>query len=70
MIPSKALILAAGRGERMRPLSDATPKPLLAVRGKALIEWQLEALARAGVREVVIHTAWLEAQFPARLGVG
>jgi MurNAc alpha-1-phosphate uridylyltransferase len=67
---TRALILAAGRGERMRPLSDATPKPLLAVRGKALIEWQLEALARAGVREVVINTAWLEAQFPARLGDG
>jgi N-acetyl-alpha-D-muramate 1-phosphate uridylyltransferase len=67
---TRALILAAGRGERMRPLSDATPKPLLAVRGKALIEWQLEALARAGVREVVINTAWLEEQFPARLGDG
>jgi N-acetyl-alpha-D-muramate 1-phosphate uridylyltransferase len=67
---TRALILAAGRGERMRPLTDATPKPLLAVRGKALIEWQLEALARAGVREVVINTAWLEAQFPARLGDG
>jgi MurNAc alpha-1-phosphate uridylyltransferase len=70
MIPSKALILAAGRGERMRPLSDATPKPLLAVRGKALIEWQLEALARAGVREVVVNTAWLEEQFPVALGDG
>ena len=67
---TRALILAAGRGERMRPLSDATPKPLLAVRGKALIEWQLEALARSGVREVVINTAWLEEQFPARLGDG
>ena len=67
---TKALILAAGRGERMRPLSDATPKPLLAVLGKALIEWQLEALARAGVREVVINTAWLEEQFAARLGDG
>ena len=67
---TRALILAAGRGERMRPLSDATPKPLLAVRGKALIEWHLEALARSGVREVVINTAWLEAQFPAALGDG
>ena len=66
----KALILAAGRGERMRPLSDATPKPLLPLRGKPLIQWHLEALARAGVREVVINTAWLEAQFPAVLGDG
>ena len=66
----KALILAAGRGERMRPLTDTTPKPLLCVRGKPLIEWHLEALARAGVREVVINTAWLELQFPAALGDG
>jgi MurNAc alpha-1-phosphate uridylyltransferase len=66
----KALILAAGRGERMRPLTDVTPKPLLQVRGKPLIEWHLEALARDGVREVVINTAWLEAQFPAALGDG
>ena len=66
----KALILAAGRGERMRPLTDRTPKPLIEVRGKRLIEWHLEALARAGVREVVVNTAWLEAQFPATLGDG
>lgn len=66
----RALILAAGRGERMRPLTDTTPKPLLPVRGKPLIEWHLEALARVGVREVVINTAWLEAQFPAALGDG
>lgn len=65
-----ALILAAGRGERMRPLSDHCPKPLLRVHGKALIEWHLEALARAGVTQVVINTAWLEAQFPAALGDG
>ncbi len=68
--PVRALILAAGRGERMRPLTDATPKPLLPVRGKPLIEWHLEALARAGVREVVINTAWLEDQYPATLGDG
>jgi len=67
---TKALILAAGRGERMRPLSDRTPKPLLPVRGKPLIEWHLEALARAGVRDVVVNTAWLEEQFPATLGDG
>ena len=66
----KALILAAGRGERMRPLSDHTPKPLLPVHGKPLIEWHLEALARAGVRDVVINTAWLEEQFPTALGDG
>jgi len=66
----KALILAAGRGERMRPLSDRTPKPLLEVRGKRLIEWHVEALARAGVRDIVINTAWLEEQFPAALGDG
>ena len=68
--PPAALILAAGRGERMRPLTDHCPKPLLAVRGKPLIEWHLEALAAAGVRRVVINTAWLEAQFPAVLGDG
>lgn len=66
----KALILAAGRGERMRPLTDTTPKPLLPVRGKPMIEWHLEALARAGVHEVIINTAWLEEQFPAVLGDG
>jgi N-acetyl-alpha-D-muramate 1-phosphate uridylyltransferase len=66
----KALILAAGRGERMRPLTDRTPKPLLSVHGRPLIAWHLEALARAGVREVVINTAWLEEQFPAALGDG
>lgn len=65
-----ALILAAGRGERMRPLTDACPKPLLMVRGKRLIEWHLEALAAAGVTQVVINTAWLEDQFPAALGDG
>jgi MurNAc alpha-1-phosphate uridylyltransferase len=66
----KALILAAGRGERMRPLTDICPKPLLDVRGKPLIEWHLEALARAGVRDVVINVAWLEDRFPAALGDG
>lgn len=65
-----ALILAAGRGERMRPLTDACPKPLLEVQGKPLVVWHLEKLARAGVKHVVINTAWLEEQFPARLGDG
>ena len=67
---AQAIVLAAGRGERMRPLTDATPKPLLPVRGKPLIEWHLEALARGGVTEVVINTAWLEEQIPAALGDG
>jgi MurNAc alpha-1-phosphate uridylyltransferase len=66
----KAIILAAGRGERMRPLTDRTPKPLLTVRGKPLIAWHLEALARAGVTEVVVNTAWLEEQIVAALGHG
>ena len=66
----KAIILAAGRGERMRPLTDVTPKPLLPVRGKPLIEWHIEALARAGVREIVVNTAWLEDRIVAALGDG
>lgn len=66
----KALILAAGRGQRMRPLTDHTPKPLLEVHGKPLIVWHLEALARSGVVDVVINTAWLEEQIPAALGDG
>jgi len=66
----KAMILAAGRGERMRPLTDHTPKPLLAVKGKPMIEWHIEALARGGVREIVINTAWLEDRVVAALGDG
>ena len=66
----RALIFAAGRGERMRPLSDATPKPLLQVGEKRLIEWHIEALAAAGVRRVVINTSHLAGQFPAALGDG
>lgn len=69
-MPETALILAAGRGERLRPLTDHTPKPLLPVRGRPLVEWHLMALAQAGVREVVLNTAWLEDQFPAALGDG
>jgi MurNAc alpha-1-phosphate uridylyltransferase len=64
------MILAAGRGERLRPLTDHTPKPLLPVRGKPLIEWHLEALARGGVREVVINLSWLGAQIRDALGNG
>ena len=66
----RAMLLAAGRGERMRPLTDATPKPLVRVGGRALIDWHLRALARAGVREVVINLSWLGAQLRAALGDG
>lgn len=66
----KALIFAAGLGERMRPLTDRTPKPLLDVGGKRLIEWHLEKLAALGVRDVVVNVSWLAAQFPATLGDG
>ena len=65
-----AFILAAGRGERMRPLTDVTPKPLLPVGGKRLIEWHLEALAKAGVRRVVINIAHLADCFEPALGDG
>lgn len=54
----------------MRPLTDHTPKPLLKVHGKPLIEWHIEALARGGVRDIVVNTAWLEDQFPDTLGDG
>lgn len=66
----RAIILAAGRGERMRPLTDLTPKPLLEVHGKPLIVWHIEALAAAGVRDIVINAAWLRDSFPAALGDG
>lgn len=66
----RAMILAAGRGERMRPLTDTHPKPLLKVGGKALIEYHLEHLAAAGFRDIVINTAWLGEQIPAYLGEG
>ena len=65
-----AMIFAAGRGERMRPLTDVMPKPLLEVGGKPLIVWQIEALARAGIRRIVINHAWLGEQIPAYLGDG
>jgi MurNAc alpha-1-phosphate uridylyltransferase len=66
----KAMILAAGRGERMRPLTDHTPKPLLKVGGKPLIVWQLERLAKAGFKEVVINHAHLGKQIEDALGDG
>lgn len=66
----KALVLAAGLGERMRPLTLATPKPLLPAGGKPLIAWHLEKLAALGVDEVVVNTSWLAECFPEALGDG
>lgn len=66
----KAMILAAGRGERMRPLTDHTPKPLLPVGGKPLIVWHIEALASAGIKEIVINHAHLGQQIEAALQDG
>ena len=63
----KAMILAAGRGERMRPLTDTTPKPLLKAGGKALIVWHLERLAHAGFTQIIINHAWLGALVEATL---
>ncbi len=66
----KAMILAAGRGERMRPLTDTCPKPLLEVGGKPLIVWHIEALVRAGIQHVVINHAHLGALIEQALGDG
>lgn len=66
----KAMILAAGRGERMRPLTDKVPKPLLAVGGKALIVWQIEALVAAGINRIVINHAWLGDRLEEAVGDG
>lgn len=66
----RALVFAAGLGERMRPLTDATPKPLLAAGGKPLLAWHLERLAALGVHDVAINTSWLAPQFPRVLGDG
>ena len=62
-----ALILAAGRGERMRPLSDTVPKPLLKVGGKALIAWQVERLVAAGISDIVVNHSHLGSQIEAAL---
>ncbi|MDN3516042.1 nucleotidyltransferase family protein [Aquisalimonas lutea] len=66
----RAMVLAAGRGERMRPLTDTTPKPLLVAGGRPLIDWHLERLAAAGVTEVVINLAWLGERIAAHVGDG
>lgn len=68
--PKHALVFAAGRGERMRPLTEHTPKPLLEAGGKPLIAWHLEKLAALGVREVVVNTSWLADRFHPVLGDG
>jgi len=66
----KTMIMAAGRGERMRPLTDHTPKPLLQAGGKPLIGWHIERLVAAGLRDIVINCAWLGEQLQAALGDG
>jgi N-acetyl-alpha-D-muramate 1-phosphate uridylyltransferase len=68
--PLVAMILAAGRGERMRPLTDTVPKPLLRIRGKPLIERHVERLAQAGIERVVINLAWLGGMIRDHLGDG
>jgi MurNAc alpha-1-phosphate uridylyltransferase len=65
-----AMLLAAGRGERMRPLTDTCPKPLLQVQGKPLMQWPMEALARGGFDQVVVNTAWLGEQIEQQFGSG
>jgi N-acetyl-alpha-D-muramate 1-phosphate uridylyltransferase len=64
----KAIILAAGRGVRMRPLTDSCPKPLLTVAGTSLLEWHLQSLSQAGLSSVIINTGWLGDQIERRLG--
>jgi MurNAc alpha-1-phosphate uridylyltransferase len=66
----RAMILAAGRGERMRPLTDTTPKPLLKAGGKPLIAWHIERLVAAGVTDIVVNHAWLGDRLEAALGDG
>ena len=66
----KAMLLAAGRGERLRPITDTLPKPLVEVAGKPLIVYHLEALARAGIRQVVVNLSWLGEKIRAALGDG
>lgn len=69
-LPMHAMVLAAGRGERMRPLTDVTPKPLLTVRGRPLLQWHLESLAAAGFADVVINIAHLGDQIKSFAGNG
>jgi MurNAc alpha-1-phosphate uridylyltransferase len=67
---TRALVFAAGKGERMRPLTNDTPKPLLRAGGKPLVEWHLEKLAASGVREVLLNISWLADKFEPALGDG
>ena len=67
---TRAFVFAAGRGERLRPLTDEVPKALVDVRGKALIEWQLERLAAAGITDVIVNLAWHGDRIRDRLGDG
>jgi MurNAc alpha-1-phosphate uridylyltransferase len=66
----KAMVLAAGRGERLRPITDTMPKPLVPVAGKPLIVYHLEALLRAGIRDIVVNLSWLGEQLRQALGDG
>ena len=66
----KAMILAAGRGERMRPLTDTLPKPLLPVNGKPLIVYHIEKLKAAGITELVVNHAWLGLKIEETIGDG
>lgn len=70
MSPRSAMLLAAGRGERLRPITQSVPKPLVRVGGKPLIVYHLEALARAGVRDVVVNLSWLGGQIRSALESG
>ena len=65
---AQAMVLAAGRGERMRPLTDFAPKPMLQVRGQPLMQWPMKALARGGFVRHLVNTAWLGEQIPAHFG--
>src|SRR3954447_15519183 len=69
-LPFKAMILAAGRGQRMRPLTDAVPKPLLRVGGRPLVDWQIERLALAGFTNIVVNHSHLGEQIEQALGDG
>ena len=70
LLAALTLVFAAGKGERMRPSTEHTPKPLLKAGGKRLVEWHLEKLAGIGVRRAVINTSWLAECFEPALGDG